>query len=322
MLLKGSKIIYLGKAPTPTILEKVCKVEKPGGIIAVPLILEKIYKKKVLAVLEKNNLVKIITKIPGIKKKIYKKIGKKLIDFFGGQLNIMAIGGAPFNREAEKFFKEAGFPYLMGYGLTESAPLLAGGPFKEKTLKVSSVGKVTPGCEIKIVNPDEKTGIGEIYGRGPNIMKGYYQNPELTQEVIDEEGWLKTGDLGRFDKYDNLYITGRSKNMILRADGENIYPEPIEEKLNTSIYVSEAIVIDNNNRLEAWVYLDYDLIDQETKGKTEKQRLDYIRQLLETLKEEVNAQLPPFSRISRMIEQEEPFTKTVTHKIKRYLYSH
>ncbi|MCP4146382.1 MAG: long-chain fatty acid--CoA ligase [bacterium] len=322
MLLKGSKIVYLGKAPTPSILEKVCKVEKPGGIISVPLIMEKIYKKKVQPVLEKNTMVKIMTKIPGLRNKIYKKIGKKLIDFFGGQLQIMAIGGAPFNKDAEKFFKAAEFPYLVGYGLTETAPLLAGGPFKEKTLRISAVGKVTPGCEIKIVEPDPKSGIGEIYGRGPNVMKGYYKNPELTSEVIDAEGWFKTGDLGRFDKYDNLYITGRSKSMILMSNGENIYPESIEEKLNASIYTSESLVIENNNLLEAWIYLDYDLIDQETKGKSEKQKLAFIEKLLQNLKQEVNGQLSSFSKISKIVEHEEPFTKTVTHKIKRYLYSH
>jgi long-chain acyl-CoA synthetase len=321
-LISGSRIVYPDKPPTPRILEKVCKEEKPTGICAVPLIMEKIYKKKVLPVLKKNLLIKTITKIPGVKKKIYKKINKKLIDFFGGHLRIMAIGGAAFNREAEKFYCAAGFPYIIGYGLTETSPLLAGGPWGDKNIKVSSTGKPAPGCEIKIVDPDKKTGIGEIYGRGPNVMKGYYKNPDLTAEVLDKDGWFKTGDLGYFDKHNNLYIKGRSKNMILMANGENIYPEAIEDKLNASFYVLESLVVENNDQLEAWVYLDYDLIDEDTKGKTERQKLEYIKKVLSETKENINAELSGFSKISRILEQEEPFVKTATHKIKRYLYAH
>lgn len=321
-LASGSRIVYLDKAPTPRILEKVCKAEKPTGICAVPLIMEKIYKKKVLPGLKKNLLVKMLTKIPGLKKKIYKKINKKLIDFFGGHLRIMAIGGAPFNAAAEKFYRAAGFPYITGYGLTETAPLLAGGPWGDKNIKVSSTGKTAPGCEIKIVDPDKKTGIGEIYGRGPNVMKGYFKNPELTAEVLDKEGWFKTGDLGYFDKHNNLHITGRSKNMILMPNGENIYPEAVEEKLNASFHVMESLVFENNDHLEAWVYLDYDLIDDETRGKSERQRLEYIEQVLADTKENINSQLSSFSKISRILEHKEPFVKTATHKIKRYLYTH
>jgi long-chain acyl-CoA synthetase len=322
MLICGCRIVYLGKPPTPSLIEKVCAVEKPTLMCAVPLILEKIYKKKVLPVLEKNPAVKFITKIPGLKKKIYKKINKKLIDFFGGRLRLITVGGAAFNIEAEKFFQAAGFPYLVGYGLTETSPLLAGGPEGDKTIKVSSTGKVAPGCEIKILDADEKTGVGEIVARGPNIMKGYYKNPQLTAEVLDDEGWFKTGDLGCFDKYDNLYVKGRSKNVIVLSQGENIFPEAIEEKFNSCYHVLESLVIENNDQLEAWVYLDYDLIDQETKGKTERQRLEYIEQILTQTRNEVNEQLPVFSKISKIIEQQEPFFKTVTHKIKRYLYLH
>jgi long-chain acyl-CoA synthetase len=321
-LLTGSRIVYLGKPPTPSILEKVCPVEKPNAICTVPLILEKIYKKKVLIVLEKNTLVKMITRIPGLKKKIYKKINDKLMAFFGGELVVMAIGGAPFNSEAERFFRTAGFPYLIGYGLTETAPLLAGGPHGDPTIKVTSTGKPIPGVEIRIENPDPKTGIGEIYARGPNIMKGYLNNPDLTREVLDGDGWFKTGDLGRFDKLNNLYITGRSKNLILMANGENIYPEEIEAKINANVYVAESLVIENNNLLEAWIYLDYDLVDRDTKGKTEKQRNDFIEMVLKDLRQTVNEQMSSFSKISRMFEQKEPFEKTATMKIKRYLYTH
>jgi long-chain acyl-CoA synthetase len=322
MFISGCRIVYLGKPPTPSLLEKVCAVEKPTLMCAVPLILEKIFKKKVLPVLEKNLAVKFITKIPGLKKKIYKKINKKLIDFFGGRLRLLTVGGAAFNIEAEKFYRAAGFPYLVGYGLTETSPLLAGGPEGDKTIKVSSTGKVAPGCEIKILDADEQTGIGEIVARGPNVMKGYYKNPELTAEVLDDEGWFKTGDLGCFDKYGNLYIKGRSKNVIVMSQGENIFPEAIEEKFNSCFHVLESLVIENNNQLEAWVYLDYDLIDQETKGKTERQRQEYIEQILTQTRDEVNEQLSVFSKISKIVEQQEPFVKTATHKIKRYLYTH
>ena len=321
-LITGVRIAYLGKAPTPSLMEKACKEEKPSVICSVPLILEKIYKKKVLPVLEKNLAVKLITKVPGLKKKIYKKINKKIIDVFGGRLRLMAVGGASFNLEAEKFFRAAGFPYLIGYGLTETSPLICGGPEGDKSIKVSSTGKVTPGCAIKILDPDNETGIGEIYGRGPNVMKGYYKNPELTAEVLDADGWFKTGDLGYFDKLGNLYIKGRSKNVIVMSNGENIYPEAIEEKFNCCLHVTEALVLDNNNQLEAWVYLDYDLIDTETRGKNDRQRQEYIEQILLHTRDEVNLQLPTYSKIAKVIEQQEPFVKTATHKIKRYLYAH
>lgn len=321
-LISGARIIYLAKPPTPRLMEEACKAERPTAMCSVPLILEKIFKKRVLPVLEKNIAVKLLAKIPAIKNTIYRKINTKLISFFGGRLRLIAIGGAAFNREAEKFFRRAGFPYLVGYGLTETSPLLVGGPDGDKTIKISSTGKVTPGCEIKIVDADTKTGIGEIYARGPNIMKGYYKNQELTAEVLDEDGWLRTGDLGYFDKYDNLHIKGRCKNLILMSNGENIYPEAVEEKLNASFYVLESLVIENNNQLEAWVYLDYDLIDQDTRGKSEKERRLYIEKILAQIKGEVNEQLSSFSKLSRIFEQQEPFVKTATHKIKRYLYAH
>jgi long-chain acyl-CoA synthetase len=321
-LLRGARIVYAGKTPTPSVLEKICRQEKPTIIAAVPLIMEKIYKKKVLAAFEKSLIIKIVAKIPGFKMKIYKKIKNKLIDFFGGQLQIMAIGGAAINREAEMFLRKSGFPYLIGYGLTESAPLLAGGPWGDKTIPVGSTGKPISGVEIKIADPDPRSGIGEIVARGANIMKGYYKNPAMTREVVDEQGWLRTGDLGNFDKFGNLSIRGRCKNIILMSNGENIYPEAIEDKINGCIHVSESLVMENKGLLEAWVYLDYDLIDEETKGESEKQKLEYIGQLLEKLKLTINPQLAAFSQIARFVEHKEPFEKTATHKIKRYLYTH
>jgi long-chain acyl-CoA synthetase len=321
-LLNGSRIVYVGKTPTPSILEKICKKEKPQVIPAVPLIMEKIYKKKVLAAFEKKRFLKLMARIPGLKMKIYRKIRDKLIDFFGGELKVMAIGGAAINREAELFLKKSGFPYLIGYGLTESAPLLAGGPWGDESIAVGSTGKPIPGVEIKIDAPDPKTGIGEILARGPNIMMGYYKNPQATREVLDEDGWLRTGDLGNFDKSGNLYIRGRSKNMILMSNGENIYPEAIEDKINSCMHVVESLLLVDKGQLEAWVYLDYDLIDEETRGRNPQQKIAYIDELLLRLKETINPQLPSFSQIARFVEHKEPFQKTATSKIKRYLYTH
>lgn len=320
-LLHGARTVYLNASPTPTLLEKACKVERPQAICAVPLILEKIYKRKVRPVLERSRAMRMITRVPGLRRAVYRKINRKLIGFFGGKLAVMAIGGAPFNVEAETFFRKSGFPYLVGYGLTETSPLLAGGPFGDRTIRVSSTGKPISGVEIKIDHPDPETGIGEILARGPNVMKGYYKNPELTREIIDGEGWLDTGDLGFIDNLNNLTITGRSKNMILMSNGENIYPETIEEKINAAPLVMESLVLENNNRLEAWVVPDYDLVDQETRGKSEKQKREFIDAMLDRLKRDVNARLSSFSKISKMVERQEPFEKTATMKIKRYLYT-
>jgi long-chain acyl-CoA synthetase len=321
-LLSGSRIVYVGKTPTPSILEKICKVEKPQVIAAVPLIMEKIYKKKVLAAFEKKLSLRLLSKLPGLKMAIYRKIAHKLVEFFGGELKVMAIGGAAINREAEMFLSKSGFPYLIGYGLTESAPLLAGGPWGDETIAVGSTGKPIPGVEIQIADPAPRTGIGEILARGPNVMKGYYKDPAATRQVLDNQGWFRTGDLGNFDKAGNLYIRGRSKNMILMSNGENIYPEAIEDKINSCMHVVESLVIEEQGRLEAWVYLDYDLVDEETKGKNQKQKLEYIDELLLRLKETVNLQLSAFSQIARFVEHKEPFAKTATSKIKRYLYTH
>ncbi len=319
-LVNGARIVYAGKAPTPTILERICRQEKPDLICVVPMVMEKIYKKRVMAAIEENSLLKIALKIPVVPRKIYRKIGKKLLRFFGGNLKIIAIGGAPLNIKTETFLHDAEFPYLFGYGLTESAPLLSGGPMGDKTITVGSTGKPIPGVEIKIVNPDERSGIGEIYARGPNIMQGYYNNPEATAETLDKEGWLATGDLGKLDSGNNLHVTGRCKSVIVLANGENIFPESIEEKINSDIHVAESLVVENNGRLEARVYLDYDFIAQHTHKKNQRRRQEYIDTALKTLRKKVNEQLPVYSRVHKFIERQEPFIKTATHKIKRYLY--
>lgn len=319
-LTNGARVVFAGKAPTPSILEKVCQEERPTAMCVVPVVLEKIYKKKVMGAINENIMLRYGVKIPWLRKIIMAKIGAKLLSFFGGNIKVIAIGGAAINPDAERFYKEAGFPYLVGYGLTETSPILAGGPLNDRTISLGSVGKVVPGVEVKISKPDPVDGIGEIFARGPNVMQGYFNNKEATRETIDPEGWLATGDLGCFDKDRNLCIRGRLKNVIVLSHGENIYPEAIEEKINSFVQVAESLVVDNNGRLEARVYLDYDLVDKETDKRQEKQR-EYICRTLKEIKKTVNEQLPVYSKLHEVIERSEPFAKTATHKIKRYLYN-
>lgn len=319
-LLMGCRIAYAGKTPTPAILQKLCQNEKPSVIFAVPLVLEKIYKKRVLPKIEGSAALKLICKTKVGRKFIYRRIGAKLEEFFGGNLTFMGVGGAALNPEVEKFLVDARFPYLIGYGLTEGAPLLAGGPLGDSTITPGSTGKPIPGVDIKIVDPEPETGVGEIYGCGPNVMKGYFNDKDATVEVLSEDGWLATGDLGVIDDDGNLHIRGRSKNVIVLPSGENVYPETIEHKMNSYSWVVEALVVENNGRLDAWVYPDYELIDEQTADQSRSQRHEYIENCIEKMRQELNAELPKQSRLTKIYERREPFIKTATHKIKRYLY--
>jgi len=320
-LLCGCRIAYAGKSPTPAILQKLCDFEKPFAIFAVPLVLEKIYKKRVLPQIEKSLMLSTLCKVGFTRRLIYRKIGGKLVSFFGGQLQLMGVGGAALNPEVEKFLHEAAFPYLIGYGMTESSPLIAGGPAGDKTIAIGSTGKPIPGMEVKIADADPQTGIGEITVCGPSVMLGYYNDEELTKAVLSSDGWLSTGDLGFLDSYGNLHICGRSKNVIVLANGENVYPEAIEHRLNTYNWVGESLVLENNGQVEAWIYPDYEFIDEQTAGTSRGDRRAYMENLLETIRLEVNQQLPKASRLAKVFERREPFIKTATHKIKRYLYS-
>ncbi len=319
-LIAGCRIAYAGKSPTPAILQKLCQYEKPFAIFAVPLILEKIYKKRVVPQIEKSRMLTLICKIGIGRRLIYRKIGRKLLDFFGGNLKLMGIGGAALNPEVEHFLADAGFPYLIGYGLTECSPLLSGGPAGDPSITIGSAGKPIPGVQIKIVDPSPETGIGEIHGCGPNVMMGYYNDREATSEVLSPDGWLATGDLGFIDAQGNLHICGRSKNVIVLPNGENVYPEAIEHKINTYNWVLEGIVVESNGHLEAWIYPDYEVIDEASAGKNRAEKREYIDLLLENMRKELNSQLSTASRISKVYERREPFIKTATHKIKRYLY--
>jgi long-chain acyl-CoA synthetase len=320
-LLCGGRIAYAGKTPTPAILQKLCAYEKPFAIFAVPLVLEKIYKKRVLPQIEQNRLLKGVCKFGTARKFVYRKIGKKLLSFFGGNLQLMGVGGAALNPEVEKFLYEAQFPYLVGYGMTESSPLIAGGPAGDKSIVIGSTGKPIPGVEVKIADPERETGIGEITVCGANVMRGYFNDKEATEAVLTKDGWLSTGDLGFIDKKGNLHVCGRSKNVIVLANGENVYPEAIEHKLNAYHWVVESMLLEQNGQLEAWVYPDYEFIDEQTVGSSRADRAAYIESLLDSMRIEMNKQLPKSSRLTKIFERREPFIKTATHKIKRYLYN-
>jgi long-chain acyl-CoA synthetase len=320
-LLCGGRIAYAGKTPTPAILQKLCEYEKPFAIFAVPLVLEKIYKKRVMPQIEKSPLLGLLCKLGPTRRLIYRKIGAKLCTFFGGNLQLMGVGGAALNPEVEQFLYEARFPYLVGYGMTESAPLIAGGPAGDTTITVGSTGKPIPGVQVKIVGADPQSGIGEITVCGPNVMRGYYNDAEATEAVLTADGWLSTGDLGVFDEKGNLHVRGRSKNVIVLASGENVYPEAIEHKINTFPWVVESLVLENSGQIEAWIYPDYEFIDEQTSGGSRIDRRAYIEGLLDSMRGQLNEQLPKSSRLAKVFERREPFIKTATHKIKRFLYS-
>ncbi|WP_297952594.1 AMP-binding protein [uncultured Desulfobulbus sp.] len=320
-LLGGARVAYAGKTPTPAILQKICGQERPQVMLVVPLIIEKIYKKRVVPAVEKSGLLTFLCRFGVSRRMVHRKIGGKLLDFFGGRLEVMGIGGAALNPEVERFLRDADFPFLVGYGLTEGSPLLAGGPHGDTTIRPGSAGKPVPRVEIRIDDPHPQTGIGEILARGPNIMQGYLNDPEATRDSFTGDGWLKTGDLGLLDSEGNLHIKGRSKSMIVLSNGENVFPEAIEHKVNTYPFVMESLVVENNGLLEAWIYPDYEFIDSRTEGQSRTQRHQYIAELFEEMRAEVNGQLSTSSRLARVLERREPFTKTATHKIKRYLYS-
>jgi len=320
-LIKGCRIAYAGKAPTPAVLQKICAVERPHGMLVVPLVMEKIYKKRVLPAIEKSRVLSLLCRFSVGRKLIHRRVGRKLEQFFGGRLQVMGIGGAALNPVVETFLRNAGFPFLIGYGMTESSPLIAGGPKGDPTIMHCSTGKPVPDVEVRIADPDPKTGIGEIQVQGPNVMLGYWNDPEATREAFTEDGWLKTGDLGFFDQQKNLHVRGRSKSVIVLANGENVYPEIIEHKLNRYPLIVESLVVENRGLLEAWIYPDYEFVDELTEGQSRPQRHSYITSQLEQIRVEVNEQLPATSRLSKLQERREPFIKTATHKIKRYLYT-
>ncbi len=235
---------------------------------------------------------------------------------------MMGMGGAALNPEVEQFLHDAGFPFLVGYGLSEAAPLISGGPYGDRSILPGSVGKPMLGVEVRIAEPNPETRVGEILARGPNIMQEYWNNAQATQETLTDDGWLRTGDLGCMDKQGNLCIRGRSKSVIVLSNGENVYPEALEHRLNSYVVVLDSIVVDNGSVLEAWLYLDNDLLRQRVQNdESRDQKQARIAMELERIRKSVNSRLTPASRLSAVFARKEPFVKTATHKIKRYLYT-
>ncbi|MCW9067762.1 MAG: AMP-binding protein [Sulfurimonas sp.] len=310
-ILHGSSINYLDKLPTPSVLLDAFKTVKPTMILTVPIIIEKIYKKRVLENINNCIIRKNLYKISFLRKLINQFAGKKIIESFGGRMRFFAIGGAPLSPYVEEFLIEAKFPYVVGYGTTETSPLIAAATLGQKP-RFKSTGTAMAGVELKIRNKDPKTGEGEICVKSPSIMIGYYKDQEKTDEVM-EDGWFLTGDLGYIDKDGFLFINGRSKNLILGSSGENIYPEQIESIINKNAAVLDSLVMQKNNKLVAMICLDYETFDIN--------KVKNIDDFLEKMRQDVNSQLSSFSKITKFIEQKEPFIKTPTKKIKRYLYA-
>lgn len=321
-MLCGSCVYYLRKPPTPAVLLPALEAVKPTMMLTVPLIIEKIYFNKIMPTFRDNLILKLLYKIPTFRKILNKTAGKKLMETFGGKLKFYGIGGAKLNKAVEKFLIEAKFPYAIGYGLTETAPLLAGSNPQESVF--DSTGPAIEGVELIINKPDKKTGEGEIWAKGPNIMKGYYKEPEMTKEVLTPDGWFKTGDLGALDRNNNLFIKGRLKNMIVGASGENIYPEEIESIINNFRFVVDSLVVQQKGKLVALVQINMEELEkkyQSLKQDMTRQFEDKVDEVLKELQEYVNSQVNKFSQIQKVVLQPVPFQKTATLKIKRFLYT-
>ncbi len=315
----GSAIHYLQKPPTPKTLLPAMQKVKPTVMNVVPLIIEKIYKNRIKPKLSKGGLVGGLMKLGPTRRKLSQVAGKKLIEAFGGELRCMCIGGAPLAPDVEAFLDDAKIPYAIGYGMTETSPLLAGTcPGKQR---LRGIGPVLPDIELMIDNPDPKTGEGEVLAKGPNVMREYYKAPKDTEDTFTN-GWLRTGDLGVFDEDGYLFIKGRLKNMILGPSGENIYPEEVESIINSCDYVLESLVYESNGRLAARIHLNLEALDEKLSVSTmiESEVREKVKGMLEDIRLEVNSKVSTFSKLSRVVEQVEPFEKTPTQKIKRFIY--
>jgi long-chain acyl-CoA synthetase len=307
----GCHIHFLGKSPSPRILRETFAKVKPKLVLAVPLILEKIVTRNVLPKLEKG-ATSVLIKIPLLNAVVYKKVRQSMIEFFGGNLVEVVLGGAALNADVEKFLRKIRFPYSVGYGMTECAPLISYTfctRFKER-----SSGQVVDRMRVKIDSPDPENITGEILTKGTNLMLGYYKNEEATKEAFTDDGWLKTGDLGTLDKDNFVFIRGRNKNLILGASGQNIYPEEIEERLNASPYVEESLAIEDNGKITALIVPNRETIAENNIPEAE------LENLFQEVVNEVNEQLPAYSRLTAFQLRDEEFEKTPKRSIKRFLY--
>jgi len=319
-MLSGAVIYYLKKPPTASVMLPAMRKIKPTMILTVPLIMEKIFKSKIQPKLTNNLFTRALYKMPLFRKLLHLIAGKKLLRSFGRDLNFYGIGGALLAADVEKFLRDAKFPYAIGYGLTETSPLIAGS--SSSLTRYRSAGYIIPGLEVKLINQDKKTGIGEIVVKGQSVMKGYYKDPEKTVSVFTKDGFFKTGDLGMIKK-NYLYIKGRLKNVIVDPSGENIYPEEIEAAINEHDLVLESLVYKQQNKIIARIHLNYEVLDKEQQRHhlAESKMKEKIEQTLEDVRRDVNSRISSFSRISKVFEQIEPFEKTPTQKIKRYIYT-
>ncbi|MFO7616200.1 MAG: AMP-binding protein, partial [Bacteroidales bacterium] len=312
----GAAIHYLDKAPTAAVLIPALKLVRPTYMLSVPLVIEKIYKAQILGKVQGSALLKILYKLPAFRKFFHRLAGKRLYATFGGRLKFFGIGGAKLDPGADRFLREARFPYAIGYGLTETAPLLAGA--NPSKVRHQSTGVPVQGVEIRINEPDEHTGIGEIWARGRNVMKGYYREPEITAQVLTSDGWFRTGDLGIFDRDGNLYIKGRLKNVIIGASGENIYPEEIESVINRFKFVMESVVVQQKGRLVALVHFNMEELEkqfQHLKDDARQQIEKKIEELKSELQHFVNTKVNKYSRIQAVVPYQEPFEKTPTNRL-------
>ena len=304
----GARVVYLDRPPTASALMPALRAVRPSVMLIVPLIIEKIYRHQVLAKFNSNGFWRTLYKVGFLRRYLHRVAGKKLLKLFGGRLRFLGIGGAKLDGGAEKFLLEAKVPYAIGYGLTETAPLLAGVQLR-----------------LEHINPDTRQ--GEVVALTPSVMLGYFKNPEATKEVFTDDGWFRTGDLGEFDKDGWLYIKGRLKNMIVGPGGENIYPEDIETVLNSHVYIADSIVTEQEGRLVALVHFNRDEIEAmvdnwREEWETKKEAWEAkTEQLKKEIMDFVNAKVNRFSRISEVVEEKDDFAKTPTHKIKRFLYN-
>lgn len=308
---RGSHVFFLSRLPSPKIIMQALAEVKPTLVIAVPLIIEKIYKSKVKPVIEKAGM-RFAMRLPGLEQVIMNKIKTELINAFGGEFIEVIIGGAAFNKEVEAFFKKMEFPFTVGYGMTECAPIITYDG--HETAKLYSCGRIVPNMEMKIDSPDPQNIPGELLVRGANVFLGYYKNEEATKEVLQEDGWFHTGDMGVIDADGYLFLRGRSKCMILGPSGQNIYPEEVEAVLDTRPYVLESLVIEDNGGLTALIYPDFDLAAKEGMNQAA-----FIKYMEDTLPE-VNKELPNYAKLKKIEVMSEAFERTPKKSIKRYLY--
>lgn len=302
----GGHTYFLGKTPTPTVLMQALAEVKPYLLITVPLVMEKIFKGKVMPTLQKPAM-RVLTSIPGVKNIIYGKVREKLLTTFGGNLRSIVLGGAALNPAVEKVMKAVKLPYTVGYGMTECAPLIGYAPWD--TFRKGSCGRIVTNMEVRIDSKNPQQVVGEIQVKGANVMQGYFKNPEATAATFTEDGYLKTGDLGIIDKGGNIFIKGRSKCMILSANGQNIYPEEVECVLNSLPYVAESLVVDRKGKLVALVATTEDKLSKEE-----------LAEAMEQNRIALNAQMPAYSKVTKIEILEEGFQHTPKHSIKRFLY--